>query len=129
MTRHHRLYALGATAIGIHIADDTLIQPQPGTSRWDHLAGALVPIALLALAVWAFPRLRGFPRGALVLLTGILGSLTAVEAVHYTSTVGASGDDFTGLLVVPASLLLIGLGIVTLSVSYTHLTLPTTERV
>ena len=114
MTRPHRLYALGATAIGIHIADDTLIQPQPGTSRWDHLAGALVPIALLALAVWAFPRLRGFPRGALVLLTGILGSLTAVEAVHYTSTVGASGDDFTGLLVVPASLLLIGLGTVTL---------------
>jgi alpha/beta superfamily hydrolase len=34
--------------------------------------------------------------------------------VHYTGKVGASGDDFTGLLTIPAGLLLLGLGAVTL---------------
>ena len=114
MTRAHRVYALGATVLGVHVVDDTLIQPQPGTGPGDHLAGALVPIALLALAVWAFPRLSGAGRGALALLTGILGGVSAVEAIHYTTTVGPTGDDFTGLLVVPAALLLLGLGAVTL---------------
>ena len=114
MTRAHRLYALGATVLGLHVVDDTLMQPQPGTGPGDHLAGALVPIALLALAVWAFPRLSGAARGALALVTGIFGAVVSVEAIHYTSTVGPSGDDFTGLLAVPAALLLLGLGAVTL---------------
>jgi uncharacterized protein len=34
--------------------------------------------------------------------------------VHYTNTVGPSGDDYTGLLTIPAGLLLLGLGAVTL---------------
>ena len=34
--------------------------------------------------------------------------------MHYTRGVGASGDDFTGLLTLPAGLLLLGLGAVTL---------------
>jgi fermentation-respiration switch protein FrsA (DUF1100 family) len=34
--------------------------------------------------------------------------------VHYASTVGPSGDDFTGLLAIPAGVLLLGLGVVTL---------------
>ncbi len=114
MTRAHRLYAVGATVLGVHVLDDTLIQPQPGTGPGDHLAGALVPIALLALAVWAFPRLSGAGRGALALITGILGAISSIEAIHYTSTVGPTGDDFTGLLAVPAALLLLGLGAVTL---------------
>ena len=34
--------------------------------------------------------------------------------MHYTNTVGASGDDYTGLLSIPAGLLLIGVGATTL---------------
>ena len=32
--------------------------PQPGTSAADHLVSGLVPLALLALAGWGFPRVR-----------------------------------------------------------------------
>ena len=69
-----------------------------------------MPLALLGLAAWAYPRLRGGRRGALSLFLGVLGIAAGVEAIHYTRTVGASGDDFTGLLAIPAGLLLLGLG-------------------
>jgi MYXO-CTERM domain-containing protein len=106
---------LGAIAlIALHVIDDNLLQPQPGTVAGDHLVSGLVPLVLLGLAAWAYPRLRGGRRGALALLFGVLGLLGGVEAVHYTGTVGASGDDFTGLLSIPAGLLLLGLGAVTL---------------
>jgi pimeloyl-ACP methyl ester carboxylesterase len=45
---------------------------------------------------------------------GELGIAAGFEAVHYTNTVGPSGDDFTGLLAIAAGLLLLGLGGVTL---------------
>ena len=71
-------------------------------------------LAALALAAWAYPRLRGGRRGALALVTGMLGIVAGIEAVRYTIQVGASGDDYTGLLSIPAGLALLGLGAVTL---------------
>ena len=53
--------------------------------------------------------------GALALVFGVLGIAAGVEGFHYTRARSApSGDDFTGLLCLPAGLLLIGLGVVTL---------------
>jgi hypothetical protein len=109
------LVFLGAIAlIALHVIDDNFLQPQPGTSPFDHLVSGLVPLTLLGLAGWAYPRLRGGRRGALALFIGPLGIAAGVEAFHYTRTLGASGDDFTGLLAIPAGLTLIGLGAVTL---------------
>jgi dienelactone hydrolase len=105
------------TAIGVialHVADDNFIHPEPGTSIGQHLVSGLVPLALLGLAAWIYPRLRGGVQGVLAVVLGVLGIVGGVEAVHYTSTVGASGDDYTGLLSIPAGLVLIGLGAVTL---------------
>ena len=59
---------------------------------------------LLGLAGWAFPRLRGGRRGALALAFGLLGIAAGIEAFHYTRTIGPIGDDFTGLLAIPAGL-------------------------
>ncbi len=39
-------------------------------------------------------------------------SSAAFESVYYTSAVGPSGDDFTGLLAIPAGLVLVALGVV-----------------
>ncbi len=64
--------------------DDNFVQPQPGTSPGDHLVSGLVPLALLGLAAWAYPRLRGGRRGALALFLGPLGIAAGLEAVHYT---------------------------------------------
>src|SRR5918992_1356903 len=74
----------------------------------------IVPLAVLATAAWVNPRLRGGRRGALALVFGAFRIVAGAEAVHYTSTVGASGDDYSGLLAASAGLLLLGLGAVTL---------------
>jgi uncharacterized protein len=108
------LFRLAVAAIGLHIADDNFINPESGTSAGDHLVSGLVPLALLALAFWGFPRLRGGAQGALALMLGPLGIATGIEAVHYANQVGPSGDDFTGFLAIPAGLLLVGLGAGTL---------------
>jgi fermentation-respiration switch protein FrsA (DUF1100 family) len=108
------LFALGIAVIALHVVDDNFLQPQPGTSAGDHLVSGLVPLAVLALAAWAHPRLRGGRRGALALLCGVLGIVAGSEAIAYTSRVGPSGDDYTGLLAIPAGLLLLTVGVVTL---------------
>jgi hypothetical protein len=44
----------------------------------------------------------------------VFGIVVGIEAVHYTSTVGPSGDDFTGLLAIPAGIALLVDGVATL---------------
>jgi hypothetical protein len=113
-SRESTLFRLVILVIAVHVVDDNFVQPQPGTSAGDHLVSGLVPLIVLALAAWVYPRLRGGLRGATALAFGVLGIAAGFEAVHYTNTVGPSGDDFTGLLTIPAGLLLLGLGAVTL---------------
>jgi alpha/beta superfamily hydrolase len=108
------MFLLAIVAIALHVLDDNFLQPEPGTAAGDHLVSGLVPLAVLAFAAWAYPRLRGGRRGAMALVLGVFGIVAGIEAVHYTSKVGASGDDYTGLLCIPAGLLLLGLGAVTL---------------
>jgi hypothetical protein len=43
----------------VHVLDDNFVQPQPGTSAGDHVVSGLVRLAVLGLAMWAYPRLRG----------------------------------------------------------------------
>jgi MYXO-CTERM domain-containing protein len=45
---------------------------------------------------------------------GLLAIAAGSEGFHYTREVGASGDDFTSLLCLPAGVLLLGVGAVTL---------------
>ena len=100
--------------VGLHVIDDNFVQPQPGTSIPDHLVSGLVPLALLALAAWAYPLLRPGFRGTLALAMALPALLSGVEAIHYGRSTGLSGDDFTGLLAMAAFPLLLGLGVVTL---------------
>ena len=100
--------------VAAHVVDDTLVQPPSGTPATDHLVSAAVPVALLALLAWAYPRLSGFARGTLALALGPIAIVAGVEAAYYTHAVGPSGDDFTGLLALAAGVVLLGLGAVTL---------------
>lgn len=113
MTRF-RLFAAGAGAIALHVADDSFLQPQAGTSAVDHVAGGLIPLALLALAVPAFPRVRAGSQAALAALIGFFGLVASSEALYYARHGGLEGDDFTGLLCIPGGLALLGLAAVTL---------------
>ena len=104
--------ALGAVAL--HTVDDAFLQPNPGTSAADHLAGGLIPTALLLGTAWFYPRLRAGFRAALVFVFGYFALLSSVEGVYYASKSGPSGDDYTGFLSIPAGFVLIGVGAVAL---------------
>ena len=106
------LFLLGTAVVALHVLDDTLLQPPAGTTAADHLVGALVPTALLAAAAWRFGRVRAGWRAVLALSVGVFGiGIGMIEAGYYTTAVGPSGDDFTGLLAIPAGALLVGLGL------------------
>jgi uncharacterized protein len=114
--RHETILAVaGLAVIAVHVIDDSFIQPQPGTSASDHLVSGLVPTAVLFGAAAVYPRLRAGLRAALALTLGILGiAIGAGEAGYSALEVGPSGDDYTGLLAIPAGLLLVGVGAATL---------------
>ena len=105
--------ALGVAAL--HVVDDNFLQPQPGTSAADHLAGGLAQTVLFVLAAWAYPRLRPGARATLAIGGGLFTAVMGLgEAGYYTRENGPSGDDYTGLLAIPAGFLLVGIGLVTL---------------
>ena len=112
--RETTLFRLATAVIALHVVDDNYLQPPPGTSAGDHLVSGVVPLAVLGAAAWAYPRVRGPWRGALALLFGVLGIAAGIEGAYYAREVGPSGDDFTGLLALPAGVLLLALGALTL---------------
>jgi uncharacterized protein len=105
--------ALGVAAI--HVADDNFLQPEPGISARDHLAGGLIQVAFFVGLAWLYPKMRPGLRGTLAIFVGLfVVVMGAGEAGYYAREDGPSGDDFTGLLTIPAGLLLTGIGAVTL---------------
>jgi uncharacterized protein len=105
--------ALGIGAL--HLVDDNFLQPQPGTSAGDHLVGGLIQTAFFVSFAWAYPRLRPGLRGTLAIFVGLfMVVMGAGEAGYYTRENGPSGDDYTGLLAIPAGVLLVGVGLFTL---------------
>lgn len=110
-----RLFRAGLALVGLRVLDDTVLQPPAGVPITDRPLAALVPLALLALAAWAYPRLRsGTVRGALAVLLGVLSVATGLDAVYYTNELGLESEHVTGWLVLPAALSLVGLGAITL---------------
>jgi uncharacterized protein len=105
---------LGALAIAAHVADDSFVQPQPGTAAVDHLAGGATPIALLVVAALAYPRLRGGRRAAVAVASGLFGVVAGIEGAYATIHGRTSGDDYSGLLALAAGLALVAVGIWTL---------------
>jgi dienelactone hydrolase len=108
------IVSVAAGVVALHVVDDSFIQPNPGTSAGDHLFGGLVPLALFAGAAVLYGRVRAGAQAAIALVLGFLGVLFGTEAVHYTREVGPSEDDFTGLMSIPAGLVLVGVGVVKL---------------
>ena len=106
-------------AIGIlclHVLDDNFLQPPPGTNAADHLVSGLVPDRRLAGDREHLPaHARQVPVAISALTIGLFGVVMgASEAGYYTLARGPSGDDFTGLLAIPAGLALIAIGTITL---------------
>src|SRR6266511_5320215 len=102
-------------AVVLHFADDTFLQPEPGTSAGDHLASGLIPIAILVAVAAIYPRLRAGARAATAMTLGAIGITVGVPGAYYLLDGTASGDHYTGLLALVASaMLLVIVGPVTL---------------
>ena len=112
--RESRLFRIGVGLVALHVVDDNFVQPQSGTSFSDHLVSGLVPLLLLALAAWGYPRLRPGLRGTLALVMALPALMSGVEPAHYGPSTGLSGDDFTAILAAATFPLFLGLGAATL---------------
>ena len=97
----NRLFLLALAVLAVHVIGDSFVAPRNGTTAADHLVSGLVPLAALALAAWAFPRLRPGARGALALTLGVFGLAASGEAVHY-------GQRRHRLRGIPAAFVLLG---------------------
>ena len=113
--RRERIVFLAAVSvIAVHVLDDSFVQPEDGTSAGDHLVSGLLPLAALGIAAAVYPRARAGVRATIALLIGMFGIVAGLEGWHYTREVGASGDDYTGLVALPAGVVLLFLAAVTL---------------
>ena len=105
------LFTVASASSASTSSTTTFSSPSPARPQHDHLASGLVPLGLLALAAAAYPRLRAGARATIALVLGILALVVGAASGGYeTLTVGASGDDYTGLLALPAGLVLLALG-------------------
>src|SRR6266545_6343395 len=112
--REYGLFLAATALIVAHILNDEFLSREPGTSAGDHVLGAAVPIVVALLTAIFYPTVRGGVRGWIAILFGILALTRAVVALLEASSVGLSGDDYTGILLLPAGTVLIAVGAWTL---------------
>ena len=108
--RAHLVFHVAVGLVALHVADDNFLQPRAGTSAADHLVSGVGTLVPIALAAWAYPRVRAGAAASIAIFLGLCGVVFGIEAGYYASTVGPSGDDYTGLLSIPAGVSLVGLG-------------------
>ena len=77
------LARIAISLIAIHVIDDNFVNPASGMSAGDHLVSGLVPLALLGLAAWGYPRLRDGSQAVLAFTLGVLGIAAGSEFLHY----------------------------------------------
>src|SRR5215204_2307955 len=110
--RQRLVFLIAVAVIALHVLDDSFFQPEPGTSAADHLVSGLVPLALALAAGVAVLSVRFRPgvRATFALLLGLFGVVAGTEAAYYAQAGALSGDDYTGILSILGSFLLLGAG-------------------
>lgn len=111
------VYIVCAAIIALHILLTAFVFVRPGTSWIDHLLAALVPVMILGLAADLWTRMPAGLRAILALCIGILALVSGGVAVASVRAEGVGGASFTGLLLLPAGAVLVGLGVWLLWVS------------
>ena len=105
------IFGAVAALAAVHTVLDTFVLSEPGTHWNDHLLAGSVSLALLAIGVVAYPRLRDGGRATISLVLGVLMLEGAALAVADAGEGGPNGDDWTGFLLAPAGVVLFVLGV------------------
>jgi uncharacterized protein len=112
--RERLIFSAATAFIALHAALDSFIASEPGTGAEDHLLRGLATLALLALISVLYPRLSAGARAAFAAVLGALALEGAGLAIQDGRAVGARGEDWTGFLLAPVGLVLLGLAAVLL---------------
>ena len=108
------LFTCSAAIVAVHTATDSFFAPEPGTGPEDHLVRGAASLAMLGLAIVVFPRVRPGARAAIAAALGVLALEGAGLAIAGARAVGARGEDWTGFLLLPVGLALLGVAAVLL---------------
>lgn len=108
--REYRIVAFAMGVLIVHILVDAFLAPEPGTIWTDHILSATIPLGIIALAVYFYPRLRAGLRAVIDMTFGIWTITGAGVAIVDARNVGPRGDDWTGFLLLPGGLALLLLG-------------------
>jgi hypothetical protein len=109
------VFRLAMAAAALWVLDDAFWHREPGTAISDHLASALVPVALAALLALAYPPLRPGARAIAALTAGPLMIVAGVaDGVRHVAVDRLAGDDVTAILAGIAGVVVVVLGAVVL---------------
>jgi hypothetical protein len=101
-------FGSAATLLVVHAAVDSLIAPEPGTGAAQHLVRASATTAVVAAAVLLFARLPTGGRAVIEAVVGVLALEAAALAIADALAGGARGEDWSGFLLAPVGLVLLG---------------------
>ena len=102
----------GATAVALlHALDDAFVDRQPGIPLGQHALAAFIALAAGVAAIVAFPRLRPGLRAGTAIVFGVLAVVNGGTHVVHIAVDGAAASDYTGVLAVGASVVLVVLGL------------------
>ncbi len=105
-----RVFVGAASLLGLHTIADAFLLPEPGTDWSEHLLPGLATLAVLVFLLAAYLHGRAGAKAAVALALGALALEGFAIAVVDAGNVGARGDDWSGFLLGPAGLVLLGLG-------------------
>jgi uncharacterized protein len=100
--------------LALHVLDDGLFQPEPGTGAGDHILYVGVFLAFFAAAAFAYPRVRPGARAALAVFLAVVVLTYAAVAVGEARGQGLAGHDYTGLLLFASGVALLAVAVMTL---------------
>src|SRR5581483_9852310 len=113
-TAEAAVFVVGIGSLGLHAATDAFFAPERGTHWSDHLLRGFATFAVLAAAGVLVARLRAGGRAVIAATLGALAIEGAVLAISDARAVGARGEDWTGFLLAPVGVALLGLAAVLL---------------
>jgi dienelactone hydrolase len=108
--RETLVFRSAVAVILVHVVADAFVLLEPGASRREHVAWAAIALAGGGVAAWRYPRLRPGLRATLALVLGALAVVAGGIAAAHAAGPGPEGDDWTGLLLLPAGAALCLLG-------------------
>jgi uncharacterized protein len=114
LTRHAPailIFWCASAILALHAIVDSFLAPEPGTGASDHLLRGLVTLAVLVVAAGLYPQMSPGAMAAVAVALGAFALEGALLAIADARSVGARGEDWTGFLLAPAGLILVGLGV------------------